>query len=291
MSNHFPTAATALLPGAALLLGGCLGATDPALSGGQRVPGTELAICPNDTGFFLSPDGRWLVFEIGDASDPGYVAFASPRFAVLDVVKAEVREVVVAEDVLALAGEQEGPLAARACWDADGRRLVMPGPGRGSWFAIDAGSPAPGLAAAQSPACAAEGEGDDPAAGVIRIERRSPRRVEITSRAGGEVLAAHEAEGAGSTRIDVGRLRLSPDGRYASYVVTERQGSFASPSRAFVLDLAAPRPDRPRLLAAPVLGSPLWSPQSVLYACTGGRGDSTPRIVRWSPEAFDRQPS
>ena len=261
------------LPVAAMLLAtaltACATASDPGNSGGQGLPGTEGASCSGERPLFLSPDGRWLVYESVEGNP-----FA-PVFVFIDVRHMQRRAAGLTAAAAKLAQEGRGP-DLRGCWSRDSAVAYLPG--HSVWFAADVRQNDLKLVPVKQPDCTR----DDPGALELQnqVRQRTATSVQIENR-DGRVLAEHWAQDAAADRIDARFLSRSPDGRFLSYVVTEYRGSFTAPTAGYVLQLS-PTGRPPKLLGAPVFGAPVWGVGGDLYACTGRRDRSLPRIMRWS---------
>jgi hypothetical protein len=120
------------------------------------------------------------------------------------------------------------------------------------------------------------------AASIVRILRRSSRKVDIVDAAKPDrVLASHSAPWHVG-RIEIGFLTVSPDRQRLSYVVTESRGSFVAAFKGYLLHVTSRSSPKPVLLADRVLGSILWSPDNAfVYACVSDARGGKAAIYRW----------
>lgn len=249
---------------------------DPRSTHGDALAGTE-GIQPMGTeSFSVSPDGRWSLFPLEGGTA------ATPRYVLYDLLTLARQEIGLGDQARQLTAQGRRFLPRAGCWDADSRRVVVPGDGLlftlnpshqpREWMVIDA---PPRTEYATYYHC------DDRGAHArVRVERLNARTVQLVSASQPDhVLARHETVDPTVLGLDVSHVTASRDGRWIAYVLTVDRLSFAAPPRGFLLELASTR--APRLLAAPVFGPFRWSPDShYLYACARGR-DRTLAIFRW----------
>jgi hypothetical protein len=228
-----------------LALCGALGAVacstrlSPRHSGGRLLEGTATILPRGSELFAISPDDRFVLFP----STPGPDAEAS--FDLYELQSE--RRHATSFDPRAQAAIKDGalPLMRSDCWRASPDRAVLPS--LGGTFEL---SLAPPWVWRLGEPVATPAEPRAPVDPRLDI-RRSGSEVALARSGTPGVLAIHR-KGPFASSIGISSATVSPDGLLVAYVVEESSGSFASPPRAFLVELD--RSGTPVPLAAPVYG-------------------------------------
>lgn len=260
----------------AVFLGACTADVDPSSTGGYQLPGSSDIDPQGENNFFVSPRGRFLLYE-SRRSDP----FA-PRFIVYDLTAQEPRRIELDPEAQRLSSEGRGPRLASCRWARDETLVILAGDSHFFLAKLDQRSPRFRALRSLDGVEADFGSPELRAPTRIVIKKSGDREVRLVDRQTSEVLARHTADEPGVTRIEIRHPALAPGERYLAYTVATYRTTFAGPSQAFILDLDRSRDGEPVRVATPVFGPVRWHPeQATFFACVRNRKGETLGIFRW----------
>lgn len=274
------------------------GRLDPEQSGGELLSGTEGVDYLGGRSFSVSLDGRWLLFSQDTVSGPPNPSSGLGELALRQLEAYELYDLAGHRPVPVGVGDGardfvmagESLLAQGGCWaphersslavvqDAYGRYLgVDPLAAHPEWIVIE-GDPF-----AFREYCTQE-ELLWSAAGTIgrfSIAEFRGSQVTIVDADDSEVVLATHPAPRVLGEVAIGHVRLSPDGRRLSYVISTMVAGFLRATHGFVISRDG-EGGEVTILASSV-ATVRWGPEdSTVYAHVNRDGDRRSAIYRWS---------